>query len=208
LFKQLVYIDPQLEDKDLIRRIKQNDREAFEIIFREYFHVLYEYANFYVNNSPLAEDIVQDIFLKVWDSRDQLTIHSSLKSYLFRSVHNNCIQHLRHKTVEKNHNIYNRVKLEEAMLMNRLFFENGLTKLFKNDIESLVKKAIKDLPEKTREVYMLSRYKYFKNRDIAKKFNITEKSVEYHITRALECLRKYLKDYLPAICISFVVILC
>jgi RNA polymerase sigma-70 factor (ECF subfamily) len=196
-----------VEDQELLKLLKHNNKKAFENIFREYFHVLHEYANFYIGNSYLAEDIVQDIFLKIWDSRDRLAIHSSFKGYLFRSVHNNCIQYLRHKAVEQNHHAIHQAKLEEAILMNRLFFESGLTKLFENDIESLVNKAVDDLPEKTREIYLLSRHKYLKNSLIAKKFNITEKSVEYHITRALESLRKYLKDYLPIILISFTVIL-
>jgi RNA polymerase sigma-70 factor (ECF subfamily) len=194
-----------MEEQELLNRIIHNDKKAFEIIFREYFHVLHEYANFYIGNSQLAEDIIQDIFLKIWDSRDRLSIHSSFKSYLFRSVHNNCIQYLRHKTVEQNHHAIHHAKLKEAIAMNRLYFESGLTKLFENDIESLVDKAIDNLPEKTREVYKLSRQKHLKNSEIAKRFKVTEKSIEYHITRALESLRKYLKEYLPIILISLLV---
>ena len=196
-----------MEDQELLTRIRHNDKKAFESIFHEYFHALHEYAYFYIGNSQLAEDIVQDIFLKLWDSRDRLTIHTSLKGYLFRSIHNNCIQYLRHRVVEQNHHAIHQAKLEEAILMNRLFFESGLTKLFENDIESLVNKAIEDLPGTTREIYMLSRYKYLKNSEIAKKISLTEKSVEYHISRALEILRKYLKDYLPIILILSMVIL-
>jgi RNA polymerase sigma-70 factor (ECF subfamily) len=196
-----------VEDQELLTRIKHNDKQAFEYIFHEYFHVLHEYAYFYIGNSQLAEDIVQDVFLKIWDSRDRLAIHTSLKGYLFRSIHNNCIQYLRHKVVEQKHHAIHQTKLEEAVLMNRLFFETGLTRLYENDIESLVNKAIDDLPGKTREIYVLSRHKYLKNSAIAKKFNVTEKSIEYHITKALESLRKYLKDYLPVILISATVIL-
>ena len=186
-----------MEDQELLTRIKHNDKKAFEHIFHEYFHVLHEYANFYVENLQLAEDIVQDVFLKIWDTRNRLVIHTSLKGYLFRSIHNNCIQYLRHKVVVQDHHAIHQAKLKEALLMNRLFFETGLTKLYENEIESLVHKAIDDLPGRTREIYVLSRHKYLKNSVIARKFNVTEKSIEYHITKALESLRKYLKDYLP-----------
>jgi RNA polymerase sigma-70 factor (ECF subfamily) len=205
LFKQSAYSIPLVEERDLFNRIKNSDKEAFEIIFREYFHVLHEYAIFYIGNPQLAEDIVQDVFIKIWDSRDRLGIHSSLKGYLYRSVHNHCIQYIRHKKVEKNHHALQKAKLEEAILMNRLFFESGISKLFENDIESLVDEAISDLPGKTREIYILSRHKYLSNKEISKKVKLTEKSVEYHITRALEFLRKYLKDYLPALFISFMI---
>ena len=207
MFKQSTYRIPFMEDLELINRIKHNDKKAFEIIFREYFQVLHEYAIFYVGNSQFAEDIVQDVFLKIWDSRHKLAIHSSFKGYLFRSIHNNCIQYLRHKAVEQNHHTIHKAKLEEAVLMNRLFFETGLTKLFENDIESLVDKGINELPQKTREIYILSRHRHLKNSEIAKKIQITEKSVEYHITRALESLRKYLKGYLQIILISLAVFL-
>ena len=88
-------------------------------------------------------------------------------------------------------------KIEEALLMNRLYFECGLSKLFKDDIESLVDEAINTLPEKTHEIFVLSRHNFQKHSEIAKKFKISEKSVEYHISRALVLLRKQLKDYLP-----------
>lgn len=186
-----------MEDKEILRRIRRNDKRFFEFVFRKYFTLLQEYAVFYVEGSQQAEDIVQDVFLNIWEKRDRLEIKCSLKGYLFRSVHNKCIQYHRHKKVEQNHHTYHQAKLEEAILMNRLFFETGLTKLFEDDIASLVKKGIADLPEKTREIFILSRYKYLKYSDIALRFNITEKSVEYHISRALETLRKYLTEYLP-----------
>ena len=148
-----------MENKEILRRIRQNDKRAFEYVFHKYFTLLHEYAKFYVGRSQLAEDIVQDVFLKVWETRDRMAIQYSLKGYLFRSVHNNCIQYLRHKKVEQTHLVHHQAKLEEAILMNRLFFETGLTRLFEDDISSLVEKGIDDLPEKTREIFILSRYK-------------------------------------------------
>ncbi len=100
-----------MEDKELLTQIKHNDKKAFETIFRAYFHFLQEYPNFYIGNSPQTEDIVQDIFLKLGDSRDRLSIHSSLKGYLLRSIHNNCIQYLRHKVVEQNHHVIHQAKI-------------------------------------------------------------------------------------------------
>ena len=111
-----------MENKEILRRIRQNDKRAFEYVFHKYFTLLHEYAKFYVGRSQLAEDIVQDVFLKVWETRDRMAIQYSLKGYLFRSVHNNCIQYLRHKKVEQTHLVHHQAKLEEAILMNRLFF--------------------------------------------------------------------------------------
>lgn len=187
----------------MLKRIRKSDRKAFEFIFRKYFDDLHKYANFYVSNSQRAEDIVQDVFLKIWEIRAHLSVKSSLKAYLFRSVHNKCIQYLRHKEVEQAHES-KQAGLEEARAMNRLFFETGLTKLFEQDIESLVEKGILVLPEKTREIYLLSRNSFLKYSEIASRFNMTEKSVEYHISRALDILRKYLKEYLPVVFLYFI----
>jgi len=182
-----------LEEKKLIR-IK--DEKTFEGLFRDYFHVLHEYALFYTANSKQAEDIVQDIFLKIWESRDQLVINTSLRAYLFRSVHNCCIQYLRHQSVRKKYDESNNIKLQESLIMSHLFFESGLTKLYEEEIEALKNNALNLLPEKTRKIYILSRNGHLKNSKIAEILNITEKAVEYHMSRALGIIRHQLNDYM------------
>ncbi len=183
-------------DRKLLERLKKSDSKAFEKIFRSYFIPLYNYAKFYTGNSELAEDLVHDVFFKIWDNREKLEIHTSIKSYLYKSVHNTCIQHLRHQKVVREHNKNQQAKLEEAMIINRLFFETGLTKLFEKEIGELLKDAIAKLPVKTRNIFKMSRNNYQNNKEIAKKMDLTEKAVEYHITKALSFLREELKDYL------------
>lgn len=196
-----------MKEDQLLTRIKNNDKKAFEDIFRMYFPLLHEYAIFYVGSLQMAEDIVQDVFVKLWHTRKKISIYSTLKGYLFRIVHNRCIQYLRHCKIEQQHQVLQQAKLEEANVMNRLFFESGLSKLYESEIEALVKNALNELPERTREIYDLSRRQYLTNKEIAKKINLTEKSVEYHISRALESLRKHLKDFLPFLIIFFISIL-
>ncbi len=185
-----------MEDRDLLKRLKKSDGQAFEELFRSYFTSLHNYAGFYTGSSQIAEDLVHDIFYKIWDTRKTLGIHTSIKSYLYRAVHNNCIQYLHHQKVVRQHNLNQQVRLEEALIMNRLYFETGLSKLFENEINELVDEAIGKLPEKTRDIYLLSRKQHKNNKEIAVKFQITEKTVEYHITRALGLLREELKEYL------------
>ena len=190
-----------MEDKAILKRLKKNDGKAFEELFRRYFAALHNYASFYTGSSQLAEDLVHDVFCKVWEARRILTIHTSIKSYLYRSVHNNCIQYLRHLKVVKDHSKKHEAKLEEALLMNRLYFETGLSKLMEKEIGELVGEAILKLPEKTRNIFLMSRDRHLKNSEIAQKLDVTEKAVEYHITRALLSLRQELKDYLPGVMI-------
>ena len=188
-----------MEDFDLMKKLKRDDGKAFEELFRKYFTSLHNYAGFYTGNIQLAEDLVHDVFYKIWETRKTLAINTSLKSYLYRSVHNNCIQYLRHLKVVKEHSKRQEAKYEEALLMNRLYFETGLSKLMEKEIEELAEEVVGSLPEKTRDIFSMSRMRHWKNSEIAQKLNVTEKTVEYHITRALSILRRELKDYLVGI---------
>jgi RNA polymerase sigma-70 factor, ECF subfamily len=190
-----------LEDEALILSLKKSDEKAFEQLFRKYFYPLSKYAGFYTGTSCQAEDIVQDVFYSIWETREKMLIHTSIKAYLYKSVHNRCIQYLRHQTVVQKHNGILKGKYEESMIMNRLFYENGLTKLFEKEIGSLLKEALGNLPEKTRSIFLFSRQQHYKNSEIAKKYEISEKSVEYHISKALHLLRQDLKDYLTIVLI-------
>lgn len=186
----------ELKDKELLEGLKRGDKGVFETLFRKYVTVLREYAFFYIMDTQIAEDLVQDLFVKMWEIRENLNIHNSLKAYLYRSIHNSCIQFLRHKNVSHKHEKYVQFRLSEARLMNQLYFEIGINKLFEKEITELVDQSLKKMPVKTREIFILSRRKYMKNSEIAAKFDLTEKSVEYHISKALETLRTDLKDYL------------
>ena len=186
-----------MEDKNLLDKIKKNDGKAFEVLFRRYFSALHNYAAFYIGSFQLAEDMVHDVFYKIWDTRKSLNIHTSIKSYLFRSIHYNCIQYLRHLKVVKEHSMRHEAKLQEALMMNRLYFETGLSKLMEKEIGDLVKDAINKLPEKTRCIFLMSRDRQLKNSEIAQKLSVSEKAVEYHMTRALIMMKHELKDYLP-----------
>lgn len=185
-----------MNDKKLLERLKKNDKSVFEELFRRYVPALNEYAYFYVMDMQVAEDIVQDLFAKIWESRSNLNIRVSLRAYLYRSTHNSCIQHLRHKNVSGKHEKFVQSRLNEARIMNQFYFESGINKLFEVEIQQQVAESLKKLPPKTSEIFLLSRNKYLKNSEIAEKFKLTEKSVEYHMTRALEVLRNDLKEYL------------
>lgn len=185
-----------MNDQKLLARLKKSDKSVFEEIFRKYVELLNEYAYFYVMDLHVAEDIVQDLFVKIWENREKLNIRVSLKAYLYRSTHNSCIQYLRHKQVSFKHEKSVQSRLSEARLMNQFYFESGINKLFEVEISEQVAESLKKLPPKTAQIFLLSRNKFLKNSEIAEKFKLTEKSVEYHMSRALEVLRNDLKDYL------------
>jgi len=137
-----------LSDKELLQEIKHSNKDAFEELFRRHVAALTEYAAFYISDRQVAEDIVQDLFVKIWEYRDRLEIHSSLKAYLYRSIHNSCIQYLRHQIVSQKHEKYAQFLLREARIMNQLFFESGINNLFEKEIGDLVNQCMKKLPVK------------------------------------------------------------
>ena len=121
-----------------MKRLKNNDGKAFDELFRRYYISLREYAMFYTNSPQQAEDIVHDFFYGFWEKRKDLKIHTSVKSYFYRSIHNNCIQYLRHQKVIKRHNYIQQVRLDEALIINKLYLDTGLRKLFETEINELV----------------------------------------------------------------------
>jgi RNA polymerase sigma-70 factor (ECF subfamily) len=135
-----------------------------------------------------ARDIVQDVFVKFWNDCKKLDVQFSIRSYLFVAVKNKCFDVLR----KKNRNI----KVQEISNEYDIADEAFETYIL-SELETLFNNSLTKLPERCREVFELSRLHGLKNREIAAKLNLSEKTVENQITKALHILREELKDYLP-----------
>jgi RNA polymerase sigma-70 factor (family 1) len=185
-----------LESKEILDGLVVGKENGYKKLFYAYHRKLCLYAESLVANRDIAEDIVQDTFFSIWEKRHILNIESSLKSYLFRSVHNGCIHYLRHLKVMEKHSNYYSLKLQEAQILYDSHSEGTSSGLYHNELETIIKNAIENLPEKTRDIFLMSREKGLQNQKIADKLNLTVKSIEYHVGKALESLRENLKDYL------------
>ncbi|SHF30161.1 RNA polymerase sigma-70 factor, ECF subfamily [Fodinibius roseus] len=163
--------------------IRKGDEEAFEKLFRQYYKQLYRFVWGYVESRAVAEELVQDVFLTIWEEREDITIERSLKSYLFGAARNKSIDWLRHQKVEKawRKEEKKRKQAQERPGLNR--------QLHNRQMLREVKRTIRDLPQRQREVFMLSRYEQMTYREIAKTLEISESTVETHMSRALESLR-------------------
>jgi RNA polymerase sigma-70 factor (ECF subfamily) len=166
----------------------------FENIFKKYFCVLKVYASFYIKDEQVAEDIVEDVFLNLWQKRNKITINSSIKSYLIKCLQNACIQHLR-KNINKVDNNQN-FPVKEVEILNNKNYERSLSNLYVIEINKIVSRTLEKLPKKTKEIFYMSRNQYMSNKEIAEHFQIAEKSIEYHITKTLNLLRLYLREHL------------
>lgn len=179
----------QGEELFLYEEMKRGKEYAFDFFFNYYYPGLCVYAQKIISlPEEEARDIVQDVFVKFWNDCKKLDIQFSIRSYLFVAVKNKCFDVLR----KKNRNI----KVQEISKENDIADEAFETYIL-SELETLFNKSLTKLPERCREVFELSRLHGLKNREIAAKLNLSEKTVENQITKALHVLKEELKDYLP-----------
>ncbi len=184
-----------IQEKITLQLIRKGDITVFRRLYDVYFYRLFLYARSYLDNEAEAEDVVQELFIHLYEKRKEITIFSSLSSYLFRSVHNKCIQILRHRKVVAGHEEKHKLKIREAEILynraaNFTFSEQQL-----QEIQQIFQQANDALPEKTREIFRLSREQNKPNKEIARILKIQLKTVEYHITKALKSFNAALRDY-------------
>jgi RNA polymerase sigma-70 factor (ECF subfamily) len=165
------------------------DDKEFENIFREHFTPLTNLAYTVVKDADVAKDVVQQVFLKFWQIRDETTIQHSIKSYLYRAVVNTSLNHV---AKDKRFTSLESQKVEPVNDAEDLLH----TEQTKNTIDSKVRAAIDELSPTCREVFQLSRFSDLTNKEIAGQLNISVKAVEKHISKALKILREKLKPLL------------
>ncbi len=174
----------------LLEGLKKGDKLIFEEIYREYYMPLCYYCLRYTENFEESEEIVQELFLKLWEKHKELEINSSLNAYLYRAIQNYALNFLsKEKTKDKYIVLHDRQHYDT--------FENGLVKLEEEELRKILKLAILKLPEKRRRIFELSRFDGFKNGKIADQLSISVKTVETQMTKALKYLRVVLKEYIP-----------
>ena len=177
----------QVENTDILLKDVRNN---FDKIYVLYYSRMFRFAKEYVLFDEDAENIVQDVFLLLWEKREVLDIQISLVSYLFALVKNKSLDYLRHKVIADEYKQELSAKLTALELLNYSFTSD-------EEIEQILMTAINKLPERCREVFLKSRIEGKKNREIANELNLTVSTVENQMTIALRKLRVELKDYLP-----------
>lgn len=175
----------------LLRRIAwKDDEEAFQKLFFDFFPSLCVFAHRYVENWESCEDIVQDTFFKIWKNRKKLEINTSGRNFLLTSVRNSCVDYLRRKELEKSWQ-------QESQERMALFASYELYSTI--ELEEMLNTALARLPEKIRIVFEKNRFEGMTYNEIASEQDISVKTVEAYMTKALKQLRIELKDYLPLI---------
>ncbi|MDO9512469.1 MAG: RNA polymerase sigma-70 factor [Bacteroidales bacterium] len=160
----------------------------FEALFNKHFKELGFFAMRYVKDSDSAREIVHDVFINLWEKRESIDPQKDIRSYLFTSVKNRCLNHIRDNR-KFNHNL---IDIEEHLSES---YENADSGIEIKELKLRISQSINQLPQKCREVFEMSRKQNLKYAEIAIALNISIKTVEAHMTKALQLLRKSLSDY-------------
>lgn len=180
------------DGKELIQKISNGDKKAFEQLFECYFEYLHNVAYNRLKSSDVADDIVQDIFVDIWANRKSLHIHTSVKSYLYQAVKNKVYKFIRYQSVREKEQYIRRI-------YDDFYEQNSYSKIHEtveaSELKELVYLHLDKLPQKSQKIFYLSREDHFTHKEIAEKLNCSPKTVEYHIGKVLQHLRLHLKDY-------------
>jgi RNA polymerase sigma-70 factor (ECF subfamily) len=175
--------------------MKNKEVECFEKLYYQLQPRLYAYCRKYINDKEQAKDIVQECFISLWENFN--TVNTSPEFYLFKSIHNRCISHFRSIKTKVACDDTIDIQLAEMGIHSELHYP--LVELYLNDINTLLQQTIEGLPEKCKQIFILSRYHGLKNQEIAEKLSISVRTVESQIYNALKILKNTLKDYLLSI---------
>lgn len=178
-----------MDDYDLlIMKVVANDDEAaYYKLFNQFYTPLCVYAFRYIRSMQTREDIVQDVFLKLWNDRKSIQITSSIRTYLLVATKNHCLNYLQRKELELTYEQKLINEFDEASCENELYSLS--------ELQEMIDRAIAKLPEKYRTVFEMSRFQNLTYREIAEQQDISIKTVEAHMSKALVILRSELKDY-------------
>lgn len=176
------------DETSLIEQLHSGSRQAFETVFRTYYKMMCSFAVYYTKDKDQAEEIVQDLFCRFWEKRSDLKINTSLKSYLYKSTYNHLLNHIRQEDLSK--------KYVKSQLESHNPEYEATDSLVRKQLAEQIQKAIDSLPEKRREIFILSRNNGLKYQEIADVLDIKLKTVESQMVKALEHLRQNLKEYL------------
>jgi RNA polymerase sigma-70 factor (ECF subfamily) len=169
----------------------QPAREAdFERLFKSHFKSLHCYAFTILKDNDLAEDTVQNVFLRLWNHGAETGFQASLTAYLYRAVYNESMNVIKHEKVKLTHRqfVLHRMKNET---------DNAAKKILTSDLEQKLRKALNELPEQCRTIFQMSRFDELKYQEIAERLSISVKTVENQMGKALKLLRLKLVDFLP-----------
>jgi RNA polymerase sigma-70 factor (family 1) len=174
------------DEEKIWRSIQLKDEQAFEQYYKEHYRIFFLGAAGYLKDASVAEEIVNDVFVKLWESAGTIQIETSLKAYIYRAVINRSLNELsKTKRDQQNQNEFSRRSADRV----------EIKAIEDNELKISLYKAVDQLPEQCRKVFTMSRFEGLKQQEIADQLDISIKTVKNHITHALKQLNKVLADW-------------
>lgn len=191
-----------LDDYFLIR-FKEGDESAFEKIFKADYNRIVGFCQQFIHDKDQAKSIAQEAFIKLWLNREKIESANGIRSFLYTSAKTDSLNYIRHQKIVTNYEDKHLQKKENELNYEILeSFDFNILEL--TELEKLIDQSINELPEKCRIVFLMSRTEGKKNSEIATELDISVKSVEANMTRALKTLKIKLSEYLPVILVQFI----
>lgn len=176
----------------MLERLRKGDKDIFSFLFTSYYKDFVLFAGTILQDRSICEDIVQSVFLRLWNDRERVVIETSLKSYFLKSIRNSCIDEIRHRYVIREHESF----VMSGDLLDDVDTENYI---LYTDLADHLNEALAKLPANCREAFELNRFQGLKYKEIAEHLGVSVRTVEVRVGKALELLCLYLKDFLPAL---------
>jgi RNA polymerase sigma-70 factor (ECF subfamily) len=183
-----VYTDKRTtaEEKCLFERVREGDAGAFEIIVRSYVKELGSFAKYFVKSHDVAEDIVQNLFIHLWEKKNSIRIKGRLRTYLFAAIRNRSLDYLKHQSIDQKYSY------GYSQLVPLPSTPHEIVEL--RELDDLIMKALEKLPERRRIVFILNKYCNMTYAEIAEILEITVKTVDAHMVNAVKSLRSDLQS--------------
>jgi len=192
--KEYRFFSMEFQDEQIALRLSKRDEAAFEQVFKTHYKNLHAYAFTILKDEDEAEEMVQQVFFKLWERSEHLSFSGPIAAYLYRAVHNESLNFIKHQKVKAGHQLHVAYSMKNKA-------EQASPKMIRKELENKFREALNELPEQCRTVFQLSRFEDMKYKEIADKLDISVKTVENHMGKALKLLRTKLVDFLPLLLI-------
>jgi RNA polymerase sigma-70 factor, ECF subfamily len=192
------------ESNQLFEKIQNDNKDAFELLYKKLFPRLKDFAYRVVRDEDIAKDIVQDVFIKLWEKKKEIKL-INIEAFIFKVLRNQCISHIKNLKIVENVkiNLSGLIQAEELYRID--FIKNEPYLLVEKELQMEVESVMNSLPEQCKNVFHLSRIEGLKNREIAERLDINIKNVERHITRALTTFKDHFGDKIPIAVIILII---
>lgn len=188
----------EVHSEAISQLLAKKDEATFEQVFKTHFKSLYAYAFTILKDEAEAEEMVQQVFFKLWERTETLSITGSVTAYLYRAVHNESLNYIKHRKVRSNHRLHVVHTMKDQA-------DHASKKIAEKELETKLQAALNELPEQCRTIFQLSRFEDMKYREIADKLAISVKTVENQMGKALKLLRIKLVEFLSILILLFTI---